>query len=356
LAGLVIGTSTSLVLVDGLHLVLPAGLQLWRVHWLAHWFAMGCIGALLFRDIEGRDVPRALLLGLSGLLVWNLTAWMWLPFILLYGCWPVACRHLRPRMKTLLGSLFAIGILALLANHVANQMISFRMAHYRLDLYAFDRTVLAFPALALGLPLLGSLAWNRLALTGRWLVVACILFPLVALGAVRWDARPPVTRAFEDNAFQTDLFGVSLPEDAQVYWDNLSLVGTWLVLHRADYLSPQQLSGLVFNRETALDAHRRLGRILPLIQESLYCQDRSVSPTEREHCHISDVNLRIACEPGPVLAPDYLVLPYSQPQRSIGRWTILDPATGQAALEYRLYSCRDLMEDLDETRAARASR
>src|SRR5690606_10881358 len=68
-AGLGIGMLTSLVLVDGLQLLLPAQLQLWRVHWLAHWLAMATLAVLLLRDLRAGVWTRALVLLLAFLLV-----------------------------------------------------------------------------------------------------------------------------------------------------------------------------------------------------------------------------------------------------------------------------------------------
>ena len=36
----------STAVVDWLHLELPTGLQLWRVHWLAHWMSMAALATL----------------------------------------------------------------------------------------------------------------------------------------------------------------------------------------------------------------------------------------------------------------------------------------------------------------------
>src|SRR5690606_9952927 len=123
LVGLALGLGTSLVLVDGLHLVLPAGLQLWRVSWLAHLFAIATLAALLFRDVGARNIPRVLLLVLSALLAWSNSHWLWLPFAFVYVAWPRLSGAMRPRLAWTLCALFALGILLLLARHVATELI-----------------------------------------------------------------------------------------------------------------------------------------------------------------------------------------------------------------------------------------
>jgi hypothetical protein len=342
LAGLVLGFGASLLLVDVLHLELPTALQLWRVHWLAHWFAMAALALAFSRHIGAGDTARALLLALICLLAWYLPGYAWIPLGVVYAAWPRIFAHSNARMASLLGGLFGLGVLGVFAYYIASELLPFRMAHYRLDLYAFDRRLLVFPLIAFGLPLLGVHAWNHASRKGRWLLVACVLCPLVALGAARWDARSPVIRAFERNAQHTDIFGIHLPADAQVYWNPYPLLGSWLVLQRASYFSVEQLAGQVFNRKTAADGLERFKRMEPLIADDLACQDHSVAYEERQHCRVSDGAIRTACAAGPGLRPDYLVLPYRQHQPAVGFWTILDPVEREPAMTLWLYRCTDV--------------
>ena len=352
LAGLALGIIASLILVDGLHLALPAGLQLWRVQWLAHWFAMAGVAAILHRDLQERAHTRALLLALTALLVWMSGGWAWTPFAALYAAWPLLFKQDRhSRLLPLLTGLFAFGLAGMLTAHAASEWISFKLAHYRLDLYPLDRRMLAFPLVALALPLLGVLLWQRVGQRMRWVLLACVLCPLAVVAGSRWDARPPLNMALERHALQPDVFGVPLPLDAQVYWDTDTLLGTWLVLHRASYFNRAQMAGIVFNRETSRDVRVRIDRMLPLIRESLGCEDRSRPREELKACNISNASLRRACAPGAVPGPDYLILPYVQQQPVLGTWTIRDPVTGEPAATYRLHSCGDVMRSLGSAEA-----
>src|SRR5690606_6723418 len=232
LAGLAVGMLASLLLVDGLHLLLPAQLQLWRVHWLAHWMAMAAVAVLVLRDLRAGDWPRALLLALAFLLVRSMAAWSWPLLAILYAAWPRALAG-RERLRIPLGILFGLGIAVVFAIYMATELAVFRMAHHRLDLYALDRRILLFPVIGLGLPLLAMHAWRRLPRGWRTIAIVVVLCPLVALGALRWDARSPVNLALERTAFRSNIFGVAIPEDAQVYWGQHVLTGPWLVLRRA---------------------------------------------------------------------------------------------------------------------------
>ena len=341
LVGLCMGLAASLLLVDVLHLALPAGLQLWRVHWLAHWFAMAAMAVLLFHDLARRDVARVLLLVLAGLLAWGPMEWIWLPFGMLYAAWPRIEAHLRPHVRNLLGGLFALGILLLLLNFIINELANFRLVQGRLALYALDRRLLAFPLVALGLPLAALALWNRARPAARWGLLA-LLCPALAVATARWDITSPARHALNAHADTPDLFGQAIPEDALVYWDNVGLLGTWSVLRRADYYDPQQLSGLVFNKGTVDDAKARITRMDLLMTESSACQQAMADKDTGSACRISDAGMQRACAPGTLPKPDYLVLPYRQAQRALGSWTMEDASTRQPIATYWLYRCDDV--------------
>jgi hypothetical protein len=350
LAGLALGMGANLLLVDGLHLVLPAGLQLWRVHWLAHWLAMAAVGALLHRDMRAGEVSRALLLAFALALAWGQGGWVWLLPACLYVALPRILAGRPARVGRLLGWLSGAGILLLFASYAYSEFVVFRMAHYRLELYAIDRRLLVFAPLGLGLPLLGTWLWDRMAARGRALLLALVLCPLVVVAALRWDLRSPEILAFERATFRTDIFGVHIPEDAQVLWGSDMLTGPWLVLRRASFFSPHQLSGQVFNREMAMDGRQRLNRLYPLLEDDRACTNRYRPAGERLSCHISDAAMRQACAPAADRHPDYIVLRYLQPQHAAGSWSILDPVTRDVMETFRLYRCSDVMEQLASTK------
>lgn len=355
LVGLALGFIATLLLVDALHLVLPAELQLWRVHWLAHWLAMATVAIIVMREFA-RDIPRALLFALTCLLAWNIAGWVWLPLAGLYAMWPRIFGNASARLAPLLGWIFAVAILGLFVYHFASELLPFRMAHYRLDLYAFDRRLLVFPPVAFGLPLLGVYLWRKASINDRWLLLILVLLPMIGLGVMRWDARPLLNLAVERNTFQLEIFGTSLPTDAQVYWESDSLIATWLVLQRASYFNQGQLAGQIFSRATALDGEERFVRMSGLLRDSIKCQDRSRPFVERQSCHISDQAMRQACAPSSIPYPDYIVLPYLQPQHALGEWVIMDPVVNEPAITFWLYRCIDVMDDLQKDAGTASSK
>ena len=116
LIGCTIGILTSLLLVDFLHLVLPIGLQLWRAHWLAHFFSLAAIGALLLFHLRAKDSVSALLLTLTALLAWGETDWGWLLLAAMYVGWQFALQDSRQRLGRLLSWIFGLSILLLFYN------------------------------------------------------------------------------------------------------------------------------------------------------------------------------------------------------------------------------------------------
>ena len=348
LVGLALGLAASFALVDGLHLVLPSGLQLWRVHWLAHWFSLSALALLLFRHWHDRERVSALLLSLTALLAWGETDWGWLPLAGMYVAWPRLPVAQRSRLEPLLAWVFGTAIALLLLNHVSGELRWFREVRYQLSQYPFDRRLLVFPLVSLGVPLLATCVWRRVGRSARALLFVLVLCPAALLSACVWDSRHFVQRAIEDAAFRTDIFGTILPADAQVYWEPESLVATWLVLFRPSYYSPGQLAGQMFHRGTAEAGLPREDRVMPMLRESLACRQHHPRYQDWSACRISDASMHKACDPAGGGAPDldFLVLPYGQPQRSIGEWAIVEPGTRLPVLTYRLYRCADVLSDL----------
>ena len=339
--GVLIGFTASYILVDTLHLVLPAGLQLWRVHWIAHWLAIVAFAVLVHDNLVSRQISKALLLAFTATLAWYANTWLWIPFGALFLAWPAIAE--RGRFVATLGFLFAGGMAIMLAIFIADEMLPFRMAHYRLELYAIDRRILAFPPLIIALVAIALTAWARFSKRIGPAIPIALLSILACVAILRWDARSPIYSAIDNNAHHPNMFGVALPDNAQIYWDDDNLLATWMDLGRASYFNREQLAGIIFNRGTAMDAHARLDRILPLMRESFGCKDGSHPLHERgETCRVSEASLQRACAPGTPKGPDYLILSYRQRHRPIGQWNIMDPATGEVAISYYLYKCSDI--------------
>lgn len=344
--GMLLALAASYLLADVLGLTLPAGLQLWRTHWLAHWLAMALVGVLIQRDIAARSLPRLLLLALAVTLAYGQPGWYWMPLGTLYILWPFLKSRLRPSVQALFSVGCALAIVVFFFDYISNVHEEFIKAHYQLALVPFDRAFFTFPVLTLALAIRATLLWQRSAIIGRSLLLL-LLVPISAYAGLRWDSRPALYKALEAHSFQPDLFGIVLPEHAQIYWERASSVGNWLVLNRPDYYSPQQLSGLVFSQGAATDAERRMARFKPMRQEIQHClsanENRPTGSPSLE-CQLSETALHTACAPAThnTQAPDYLILPDRQSRPALGRWTVRLGLQEEMERTYWLYDCRRL--------------
>lgn len=343
LMGLAMGLGASLLLADGLHLVLPTGLQLWRVHWVAHWFAIASLAGLLFRHVMDRDIGRALALMLAAQLAWGETTLGVVALSLLYVAWPWLVAPPRERLRPLLAWILGSALVLLFVNHATNEWKWFMASGMELARYPLDIRLLMFPAVAFGLPLAGLWLWQRASGYARLAVFAAGLVPTGCWAAVTWDARKPQDLAFELQADQHSLFGTYIPPTAQVFWIPENLLGNWLILGRASYYSDSQMAGQMFNRATAIEGIRKAAKLRPLREASLRCLRDHATAEGQMHCQIDDQAIFRACAPGAPAPPDFIVMPHIQPGVQAWRWDVRDPTTGQIALSYRLYQCEALL-------------
>jgi len=356
LIALILGVVSSLVLVDWLNLILPTSLQLWRVHWVAHWFAMASVTLFLLQHWQIGQWHQSMLLILIICLIWSGINWIWLILMLIYILWLKIKYYLRQHILTLLGGLFSLVLIFLYVWKVSIwlHILANKQDKY-LPMYTVDFYLICFPAVAIGLPLLGIYLWNRLNDHKRWILVLVLLSALL-WGWWQWDSRSEMQRAILPLNGHSDVFGVSIPEDAQVqiYSEkDKDMVGnsallSWYILRRAHYFSYTQVSGLVFNRETAWQGYQRWRR-LKILEEEVVGTCLKAIKENNFNCHIKTAALYHACNPSiPDLPapPDYLVLPFNQPQTALGQWSIHNTKTGEWMITYYLYSCAGLMEEL----------
>ena len=116
--------------------------------------------------------------------------------------------------------------------------------------------------------------WRFKAKLTAWMSVLMAFMTAITLGLVLWDwwgkqdavALPRTPLAVGQFA----AFRQLIPENSNVYWDwrkdDENAFNVWLLLGRRSYISSAQTAGIVFNRQTAMEALRRTGQIYPLSQ------------------------------------------------------------------------------------------
>lgn len=133
--------------------------------------------------------------------------------------------------------------------------------------------------------------WTATRHLGRYLL-ACLVALASLFGAAAWRIEPADYAYPLSAAAQREVQAVFLPRipvKAVVYWEN-DVRASWFLLQRSSYVSSVQLAGAAFNRGTALEGARRLGRLQRLgVQDSI-----------REHDELT-AKLRMAALPPPSL-------------------------------------------------------
>ena len=107
--------------------------------------------------------------------------------------------------------------------------------------------------------------WGGSAGTRQHLGAFALVFASLGGAAVYAAAaphRPYLLSPQGERAVQAAFLPL-IPPHAVVYWRN-NVAASWLTLHRSNYASSMQTTGLVFNRGTAIEGARRMQRLLPL--------------------------------------------------------------------------------------------
>ncbi len=246
----------SAVGTDGLHNILVTQLQLWRVHWLTHFFSLFLFPILLLRAWrKGDPVSHIAVFAVTAAAValnvrFNSTAG--LTFFAGAALWLYAKRP--PISPGLIKAARAAAALALVAVSIlvvietATQLGWVR--GHALSMPYFILLSVTAPALSLPAALLLLHGWRqgRIASAAALLVVSAG----VVYGVAHWDQRTPWIRYLEEN-LQTEhpwekLIG---PTEQVLWWDEAPRI--WGLLHRPSYYSILQGAGLLFNRGTAME-------------------------------------------------------------------------------------------------------
>lgn len=343
--GATLGLLGSLLLSDTLHLTLPIGLQLWRTLWLTHFFAAATLVALLFHHYREKQHVHILLLTLAALLTWGDSGIGCIVLVAMYICWSIAPKPSLLRLEKIVFWIILAAITLLFINYASSVIHPTGIEGIQITLTQSIHRLIVFPALALGIPITATFAWNSSIRTGqhsspqRPLILVALLLPFTAISVYSWDNRSQTQRSIEGLQNHPAIFGSTLPESAQIYWEPESLLASWLILNRASFYTDAQLSGQMFNRATFSDGLARQKRVLPLMLESRQCftehKKKNLDPFT--HCKINHATLKNVCANG---GPDYLALPYLQAEQHAGMWTLRNHASHETIAQYWLYDCK----------------
>ncbi|SEL72124.1 hypothetical protein SAMN05428989_2335 [Pseudoxanthomonas sp. GM95] len=344
-----VGLAATVVLADLSRLVLPTGLQPWRVLWCAHWLAMASIPWLLVQALREEGRLSALLLASIAILGASLPGSSAVLLVLALIPLHMFLQYRRTSIQLRARRLIAAALVAILVVSLLRYFLggweSFRLYGSTLALMRVDVVLLSYP-LVLGL-LAAALWWlhQRASRVGTILLLG-LGIAAVAGSTIAWDTRSPWTRTFERHADEVDVFGTSIPESAQVYWYSVEKLplGAWMTLNRASYFSVFQMSGQMFNRETSITGIKRNLQISQAETSIAECEWKQTAKVPREACEVPSSALSVLCTPyGDLSPPDFFVMPIRQKRGVIGQWKVHDQS-GHPLTTLYLYRCTDFAD------------
>lgn len=343
-AGVALGLLVvSLVATELLQNILLTQLQLWRALWLSQLLALCLLPAVLW-TLWSRGGPWATLAVCVGAAALALTAdWSSSPVVL---AWALGIAWLARRPPGLLrdrdwmllhrASIFMAVLLSVLL--LVSNLRQLAQAGTTIEPSIVLWALVTSPLLvgAVGYVLLLRRAPADLPLRSLAVVAVCLLICGVAL----WDRRSEGQKIIEARPLPPHPFTLKTAPTSQVYWRD-SLNHTWAMLGRASYFTDHQGSGVLFERETAMEFERRRQLFAPL-------------SFQREICMVfagfdQNENWYAECAPDLELVvelcraergPDYLVFPFAMPRGAISSWTLSLP--GAQPVTYHLHDCKQL--------------
>ncbi|NIJ92482.1 hypothetical protein FHT12_001140 [Xanthomonas campestris] len=344
----VLGLGLSFLLADVLRLILPIGLQLWRVLWMVHWLAAASIPFLVWDQWQrgGRQWIAPLLvvtIAVIGASVPRSTLpWAVLGLIPLHMVWPHVVDRVSPPIRRLLLAGLSVAMIMATARYQLQMWAVYEMTGRNPEVVRHDVMIFAYPLICGGLVALAVWGYRSSMSKGQALMGLLSLFALVGALSV-WDSRSPWSRV-QESAYGSAVFSEDIPRDASVFWfaSDASPRAAWLILRRASYYSPQQLSGQMFNRQTALLGRELSAQVEPVTLQAEICEVMANVQVDAEPCRISESGLEHLCtRHGDLLPPDYFVLPFDQEEHVHSRWQVRHPRTGEVITTEYLYKCSD---------------
>jgi hypothetical protein len=332
----------SALLVDGLHLVLPTQLQLWRVMWIVHLLALlglyPGLAMLWRRGPVGHLAAAAIALAAVIVNAQAQTGGMFAAAAVLIAGLALRRPQLDRRIVVLgiVSCVVAATVMGLI-QAVEMALLVLQGIRTGMPLGKLASIPSAIPQLMLALTwlvLIGAVRSRR-----RWALPAGAAFGLVALAwsITAWDQRDDWALFIESHYDKPSPFGDVLRPGAQVYWPN-EMLASWVLLRRPNYISIADEAGAVFNRQSTVELDRRKAIILPMRIQTEACVELALQGRANydiNQCGYTDASVRDVCRsPG---APDNVVLmnPLQAPPRAVWRYQ----AAGSRPEPYYLYDC-----------------
>ncbi|MEO5689951.1 MAG: hypothetical protein ABIR54_21550 [Burkholderiaceae bacterium] len=334
----------SFVGADVLHNVLVTQLQLWRVTWLLDLLALASLPRLVCSQWQlgpkGRCAAIAVFVAMYALDDLLPTGWMfavWAAMALMLSAGHADPKPWVLRLATIATVAGGMGIAGL---QVQKSMAQMGMHEQGMKVGEPFSIFFATPLIAL--PAMVALIWLWERGTAPRAFASAAALALFGLAATHWDQRSPWARYVESASRGAHPFAALIPPDAQVYWHEQT-AATWILLQRANFMSLSQASGLLFNRETAMEALERIPAFLAVMVNTQTCANLERfggAHFAYPACELPRQAFLGFCKARPT-HPDFLVATTDFGTGVIARWTF-DPRDGSPPTTYALYDCSKL--------------
>lgn len=334
----------SFVGADLLRDVLVTQLQLWRILWILDVLALLSLPEVLaqqwHKGATGRLAAVAIFVAVFVTDSWLGTGWIVLAWagLALF----ISARRIEVKRSILALAMWATWLVGLALTMLESFGATSQLAMHAQGMAIGTSTSIPFtlPILTLPVALGLILAWER---GGAYRIASGVPAGVLLVAAVAgWDQRPAWARYLESARPGQHPFAAIIPPGAQVYWSE-DVLATWVLLQRPSFVSVNQTSGLLFNRETTLDALPRA----PVVQELQKGKEECASfeglgaKTEQiQGCQLPKQAFFALCSVSPVHA-DYLVASNDFGVGVVSRWRF-EPADGSPHVTYFLYDCDKL--------------
>ena len=331
----------SYVAVDLLHDVLITQLQLWRILWIVDVLALLNLAPLLAREWArgpaGRLAAVAVFVAYFVADCYSPNGWVIVAWAVV--ALAVAARGVAMNPAVVLAASIATVVVGLAATalQVFNALGQLNLTQQGMAIARPFSVPFVMPILMLPLALGLIMAWERGGVARAFGATAAVA--LLTAGVVTWDQRTPWERYVEAAQPGSHPFAKLIPPGAEVYWHGDTLA-TWLLLQRAQFISANQVSGLLFNRDTAYVGMTRLPYLVALDSGERACSGLARMGADTQQlsmCRLSRTALLGMCRAEPT-HPGFLVADVDFGTGVVARWRFT-PADGSAPVSYALYDC-----------------
>ena len=336
--------AVSYVGTDLLHDVLITQLQLWRILWIVGVLALLNLPLVLAREWERGPVGRlaSVAVFVAFFVVdcyhpnaWAIAAWAVLALI-------ASARRVlvKPAIVITASAATILVGLSTTGQQMFNAIGQLNLDGQGMAIARPSSIPFVLPVLMLPLALGAIVAWERGGVAR--VCAAVTASALLAMGVATWDQRTAWDRHVESAHPGSHPFAQLIPPGAEVYWHGDTLA-TWLLLQRAQFISLNQVSGLLFNRDTAYVGSTRLPYLLALKPNNDACimLSRLGADTHRlSMCQLSREAFLGMCKAEPT-HPDFLVASVDFGAGVVSRWRF-SPNDGSTPVDYMLYDCARL--------------